>query len=256
MPRPVVVIPCFDEEERLDTAALLELVADGSLDLVLVDDGSTDRTLELLRELETQSPAIGVLTLPRNVGKAEAVRQGLLLAIDRGAENVAYYDADLSTPPHELQRILRELAARADLDVVLASRVRLLGRDIQRRAHRHYVGRVFATFASLTLALPVYDTQCGAKVFRVTDALRAALARPFTSTWVFDVELLARLLYPGEGVQPTRSEAVLEVPLLRWYDVAGSKLRPFDGLRAARDLALIARATRRTASFRRTRGRS
>ena len=97
----------------------------------------------------------------------------------------------------------------------------LLGHRIERSWARHYLGRLFATASSQVLGLPVYDTQCGAKVFRDGPALRAALATPFTSRWAFDVELLGRL---GTGAD----RRFLEVPLERWHDVGGSKLRPRD----------------------------
>jgi len=114
--------------------------------------------------------------------------------------------------------------------------VALLGHRIDRSAWRHYLGRLFATASSLVLRLSVYDTQCGAKVFRVTPALRTALAEPFTSRWAFDVELLQRLL--GAGVRPAQFE---EVPLRAWRDVGGSKLGPAAAIAAAADLARLAR---------------
>jgi len=248
----MVIIPCFDEELRLDVAALRSLAE--SLPLLLVDDGSTDGTLEILRGLADDAPAIEVLALPRNVGKAEAVRQGLLAAISTGAGVVAYYDADLSTPPEELVRLVETLTDGDGLEVVMAARVALLGRHIERRAHRHYLGRVFATFASLSLDLPVYDTQCGAKVLRVTPALEAALASPFRSRWAFDVELLGRMLYPGANIAAVPADAIVEVPLRAWHDTAGSKLGPAAMGRAAVELAVIARETRRTQSFRHRHG--
>lgn len=248
--RPVtVVIPCFDEEHRLDRPALAGLAAADGVSLLLVDDGSGDGTLRLLEELAREVDSIEVLALPSNQGKAEAVRAGLRAAIAHGADLVAYYDADLSTPPDELTRLVETLAGRDDLDVVMAARVALLGRHIERRAHRHYLGRVFATFASLSLDLAVYDTQCGAKVLRVTPTLEAALADPFRSRWAFDVELLARLLYPEAGVEPVAREAIVEVPLRVWRDKAGSKLGPTAMGRAALELGAIARDTRRRQSF-------
>ena len=252
MPATVAVIPCFDEALRLDLTALRTLAQ--SVPLLCVDDGSTDGTLEILRRLGDEVPAIEVLALPENVGKAEAVRQGLLTAIGSGAELVAYYDADLSTPPEELARLVETLTARDDLHVVMAARVALLGRHIERRARRHYLGRVFATFASLSLDLPVYDTQCGAKVFRVTPSLHSALGRPFRSRWSFDVELLSRLLFPEGPVEPTPLEAVIEVPLRSWKDVSGSKLGPYDMVKAALDLGRVARETRRRPSWRTAHG--
>jgi hypothetical protein len=116
--------------------------------------------------------------------------------------------------------------AERPADVLLGARVRLLGTRIERRAWRHYLGRVFATFASLALRLPVYDTQCGAKLFARSAALEAALARPFRSRWVFDVELLERMLAGAGGAPPLSPGRIREVPLAEWRDVGGSKLGP------------------------------
>ena len=120
----------------------------------------------------------------------------------------------------------------------MAARVGLLGRTIERRAARHYLGRVFATFASLALRLRVYDTQCGAKLFRVTPGVVDALSRPFRSSWVFDVELIGRLLRTSAA--PLPETAFEEVPLLEWHDVSGSKLGALEMARAAADLAVVA----------------
>src|SRR5262249_14604995 len=99
---------------------------------------------------------------------------------------------------------------------------------------RHYLGRVFATAASLILRLRVYDTQCGAKFFRAGPALAAALATPFSSRWAFDVELIGRLLC--EGLEPG---GFLEVTVHKWAVGGGSKLKAEPMLRSGLDLALI-----------------
>jgi len=119
-------------------------------------------------------------------------------------------------------------------------RVRLLGREISRRPARHYFGRVGATLISTTLGLAVYDTQCGAKVFRRSDALRDIFARPFLSRWIFDVEIIAR--YIERWGRETAAAAMCEQPVMRWHDVTGSKVKSHDFLRALRDLWKIKRA--------------
>ena len=243
----VVVVPCFNEEDRLDEDAFLALGRSPAVSLLFVDDGSRDGTPDVLSRMSTAGTRTAVLTLERNTGKAEAVRRGILRALDDGPGAVAYYDADLATPPDQLVRLIAILASRPELVAVLGSRVARLGGAIDRRAVRHYLGRAYATLASLALGITVYDTQCGAKVFRVTDALAAAVAHPFRSTWAFDVELLHRLLAGGPGAEPVHPDELLEEPLERWHDVGGSKLRVGAAVRALADLVVIARARRGTA---------
>jgi dolichyl-phosphate beta-glucosyltransferase len=125
--------------------------------------------------------------------------------------------------------------------------VALLGHSIDRRAARHYLGRMYATAASLALSVPVYDTQCGAKLFRAGPTLTAALSNPFPDPWSFDVELLARLLYPADDLPPLRPDEIVEVPLLEWRDVGGSKLDPAAALRS---LAALGGVRRRIAARR------
>jgi dolichyl-phosphate beta-glucosyltransferase len=240
-----VVVPCYDEAARFDADAFVGLAAKVDR-LLLVDDGSDDGTADLLDRVAARAgQGVHVIRLGRNGGKGEAVRAGMRAALDGGASITGYFDADLATPVDELLRLLDVLHGDASRDVVLASRVGLLGHAIERRLARHYLGRLYATAASLTLGVPVYDTQCGAKVFRDTPALRAALGTPFPDRWAFDVELLARLLHPGRGVPAVRPDAIVEVPLRAWRDVAGSKVRPAASVRAAIALLTVARGVRR-----------
>lgn len=244
MRETILVVPCFNESARLRDAEFLALARDADLGVLFVDDGSTDGTAERITRLAAGSDGrVTLHRLARNCGKAEAVRQGMLRAIAEGAANTGYADADLSTPAAELVRLVDEMR-RQRVQVVLGSRVRMLGRDIERRALRHYLGRVFATGASMALGLAVYDTQCGAKLFRVTPVLRAALATPFASRWAFDVELLGRLLARG-GRSGYAAADMIEVPLQRWSHAAGSKLTALDAARAGLDLLRIAWHVRR-----------
>ncbi|HEY6724403.1 MAG TPA: glycosyltransferase [Polyangiaceae bacterium] len=249
MQRTVVVIPCYNEAARLDTEALLGAVrAAPMLSFVLVDDGSSDATLELLSSLRDRAPeAFEVVALAKNQGKAEAVRQGMLAAFTRSPSVAGYFDADLATPLSELAP-MAQYFDDTRVHLVMGSRVKLLGRHVSRSPLRHYLGRVFASSASMILGLEVYDTQCGAKLFRDTPAIRSLFESPFSVTWTFDVELLARLAAlaaRGEVLVPERS--VVEHPLAEWRDVSGSKLRPDAALRAVAELARLWRKYPRTA---------
>jgi glycosyltransferase involved in cell wall biosynthesis len=236
MSRVTLVVPCFNEARRFSASDFSRLLEAEEISLLLVDDGSTDGTVDVLRAFSEQHPErVAVLELEKNRGKAEAVRLGMLDVIAGQSDVVGYIDADLATPTTEVIRLVRTLID-SDAAAVIGARVARLGADINRDAARHYLGRVFATFASIALRKQVYDTQCGAKFFRVTTFLESSLDRPFRSKWAFDVELLGRLL--GDG------QAIMEVPLQQWQDVAGSKLKLRSMLRAGLDLVQISRDLR------------
>jgi dolichyl-phosphate beta-glucosyltransferase len=243
----VLVVPCYNEATRLQAPAFLDFVARRPfVRLLFVDDGSVDGTMAVLERMALEASAgIRAMRLPRNQGKAEAVRRGLLEALDGNPALVGFWDADLSTPLSAITDFLSVAAKFPDLDVILGSRVLLMGRDIRRKTSRHYLGRVFATAASLALDLPVYDTQCGAKVFRANDALRRVLAAPFRSPWIFDVEILARYLaIPVADGGGLRSSRIYELTVPAWHDVPGSKLKAFDFIRSIAELVAIWRDRR------------
>jgi dolichyl-phosphate beta-glucosyltransferase len=225
MKRVCLVIPCFNERNRLPRCQILESVqSQAALSICFVDDGSTDGTRDVLAALKESAPhSIDVITLDRNCGKAEAVRQGILHATRSNRfEFVGYWDADLSTPLGELDGLIADLSGTPARVLAMGSRVKRLGALIDRRLFRHITGRMFATCASLILRLPVYDSQCGAKLFR-RDAAAAVFRDRFLTQWLFDVETLARLRN-RLGVNGVL-ETVAEVPLKHWTDVDGSKLR-------------------------------
>ncbi len=235
----MIVIPCYKEAERLSSAKVGALIACPRIDVLFVDDGSNDGTRALLEEIAAKHTGrIGVLNFEVNRGKAEAVRKGLLRALVDGYEVVGFADADFATPPGEIVRLLDKLE-RSGVEIVLGSRVLLLGTTIKRSPVRHVVGRLFATVASLAVGTPVYDTQCGAKFFRATDALHAALAEPFSSRWSFDVEFLCRLFGRLESTAITSAAQAIEVPLREWRDVEGSKLHLVSMVKAFAELLLI-----------------
>jgi len=246
VPKTIVVIPCFNEAERLAPADYLAAWRSlPDLSLLFVDDGSTDATASLVSEIcEHDSERLQRMQLPVNQGKAEAVRLGLVHALASGADVVGYFDADLATPLSELPGMLQEFA-NPEIYAVFGSRVGLLGRRIQRSQLRHYFGRAFATAASAMLGIAVYDTQCGAKLFRNLPEIRDVFAQPFCVRWTFDVEILARCLrYTRSATLAPVESGIVEHPVMEWRDVEGSKLRVRDGLRAILELLRIRRVYR------------
>jgi len=233
-----IVVPCYNESKRLrvdEFERFLDSDQQGCV-LIFVDDGSRDQTVAVLEGIRKRSKdRVMVLQQPVNRGKAEAVRVGMNYAFDQRLPYAGFWDADLATPLAAIASFVDLLAIRPELDMVFGARVRLLGRHVERRASRHYMGRAFATAASLVLRLPIYDTQCGAKLFRCTPEMRTVFAEPFLSRWIFDIEIIARYI----SVMKSPDEAarhIYELPLKSWVDVKGSKLGPHDFARAAYDL--------------------
>jgi len=242
----VMVVPCYNEAGRLSPEAFrafAESWRHGSF--LFVDDGSTDHTFAVLAKLQATFPTgFDVLRLPGNVGKAEAVRLGVLQALRSEPAYVGFWDADLAIPLDAIPLFEAVFRDRPQTEVVLGARVKLLGRDVQRKPVRHYLGRVFATAVAIVVGVQVYDSQCGAKLFRATSTVRALFATPFRSRWIFDVEILVRFLQLRGRDAAHGAEALLyELPLPVWHDVDGSKLRPRDFGQAMIDLARIYRGS-------------
>jgi glycosyltransferase involved in cell wall biosynthesis len=240
--KTTIVVPCYNEAARLPVDLFSKFVDElPDIDFILVNDGSRDSTLSLLQGLEARNPErFSVLDQNSNQGKAEAVRIGMNAAFERGSDYVGYFDADLATPLQEIPRLRAVLDENQAIQIVLGSRVQLLGRHIQRQRVRHYLGRVFATVASESLGLRVYDTQCGAKIFRSSALTRSLFVDPFVTNWVFDVEILARLIAATrKSTAPPAEEIIFELPLNEWVDIAGSRVRPIDFVRAIFEICQI-----------------
>jgi dolichyl-phosphate beta-glucosyltransferase len=236
-----LVIPCYNEFDRIPVDRYLEFLSQNiEWTLIFVDDGSQDDTIVKLRNLHRAHPRqVVVLRLEKNSGKAEAVRVGMRFGLEQlDSELIGFADADLAAPLNEVLLLDRALARHADVVGALGIRLSLLGRRIHRKRVRALLGRTFARLASWALRIRIRDTQCGMKLFRNNAALRAALRAPFQSRWVFDVELIKRLLGSHPSNLSSR-ELLWEQPLDAWEEIPGSRLKPHDFLTVGFDFVRI-----------------
>lgn len=238
----IIVVPCYNEALRFPVAAFRDHLQQNSLHrFLLVNDGSRDQTTQVLTRLVAEFPdRLRLVDNQENRGKAEAVRQGMQMALaeleQAGGGIAGFWDADLATPLNAIADLARIFDERPEVVMVFGARVQLLGRQIVRKPIRHYLGRCFATVVSTMMRLPIYDTQCGAKLFRYTSWTPRLFEENFLSRWVFDVEILARYLTMQNGPAAPREKGIYEYPLMKWEDVDGSKVKPTDFLKALQQL--------------------
>jgi dolichyl-phosphate beta-glucosyltransferase len=225
-----IVIPAYNEQERLPRTVMttLHYCAAQKLDfeLIIVDDGSTDGTLSLVRLYEKSDGRIRALACP-HAGKGSAVRLGMLNA--RG-QFVLFMDADGATPLHEIATLAAAL--ESGNDVAVGSRVihESAQVEVHTSLHRRLIGRLFAMLVNLFALRGIADTQCGFKMFRRSAALQIFSLQKL-SGFAFDVEILfiARRL----------SLTIVEIPI-NWAAQPGSKVNLVtDSMKMLWDISLI-----------------
>jgi glycosyltransferase involved in cell wall biosynthesis len=233
-----IIIPFFNEELRIGEGKYLkELSSKLDADFFYVNDGSTDNTKSKLEELSHTTRA-RIVNLAVNSGKGEAIRAGLLQATKIGNyDAVGYLDADGAFPVSEVVRSL-ELAkstflSMPKIEIFIASRIKLAGKDINRSPVRHYLSRLIITLIGLRTKNMPYDSQSGLKFFRTSDALTEAINDSFTR-WFFDLELMSRL-----GMQ--KRDCTWEEPVNSWSDIKGSKIGLSSIFSIAKELLAVIR---------------
>jgi glycosyltransferase involved in cell wall biosynthesis len=232
-----VVIPAFNEERGIAAAVTaardwLEARAAGDWELIVVDNASTDATVERLRRL-VDEPRVRVLENDRNRGKGYSMRRGMLAA---RAPLRLHCDADCTGSFESLERMLELLGG---CDVVVGSRLAAGARVAQRQPlHRRMVGRTFVELCRRVLGEPIHDLYCGFKLWRA-EAAEAAYSRTKLEDWVFDAEVLA--MARALGYRPCETG-------IAWSDRDGSRLSmPRVLVPALRDLLAARRRVRREA---------
>jgi dolichyl-phosphate beta-glucosyltransferase len=212
-----LIIPAYNEETRLgETLRKVHAWMRDHFErfeITVVDDGSTDRTAEVVTNFSQHAPEVELLSLRQNSGKGYAVRAGMLSA---DGEFVIFTDADLSTPIEEVAKALDLM--RQGWDVVIGSRA-LPESDVQVRQNflRETMGKIFNRIVRLFSGLPFPDTQCGFKCF-TQKAAKDIFSRAVINGFAFDVEALV--------LAKTLGYRVTDMPI-RWVNSPASKVRIF-----------------------------
>jgi dolichyl-phosphate beta-glucosyltransferase len=217
-----IIIPAYNEGARVGATldkVLAHVTEQGwDAEIVVVDDGSCDNTVEIIRGYAEKNPRLRLLQNPGNRGKGYSVRNGMLQA--RG-ELLLFSDADLSSPIEEADKLFAAMAGGADI----AIGSRWLRRDLQTQRqplYRQLFGRVFNLMLRMVLGLRFKDTQCGFKAFTRSSA-KTIFPLQRIERWGFDPELL--YLARKKGFK------VAEVPV-EWAHREGTRISPLrDGTR-------------------------
>ena len=230
-----IVIPCFNESKRLQSDKFIEhLEKNPQLSFMFVNDGSSDQTLIMLKNMAKRSPRSHFIDLPKNSGKAEAVRQGMLEASKEEYTHIGFLDADLTISLETASEMIQMLYVE-EKEFIYASRKKRVLSNKNQNLFRKLLSLSFSKVSRFMIGLPVNDTQCGSKFFRA-HLIPVLFKNSFISKWVFDVEVFFRFkFYFEEQVE----ENLLEYPLIHWDDNTTTKIKLKDYLKVPLHLLKI-----------------
>ena len=230
-----LVVPVFNESSRWNAQYWREIQG-GGVSLFFVNDGSSDNTSQILGEIEDAV----VLNLQKNVGKAEAVRIGMLHAADPEYkfECVGFLDADGAFDVSEVHSVMNRSNIFFDLGfkAVWTSRVKLSGRQIERTALRHIIGRIISSLLAYAYKPFPYDSQCGFKLYRCDEKFIESLNYKSKTRWFFELEHFSNYFSTTNQLLN-----VWEEPLNAWREIPGSKIYSLGSFRILRELSIIYR---------------
>jgi len=209
-----IIIPAFNEEKRIERSLkyALDYTKSHSLEyeIIVVDDGSNDKTCEIVKEF---SPEVRLLALNKNQGKGAAVRAGMLSA--KGEIRI-FTDADFSTPIYELEKIVEKINMGADICIGSRALDPNMIKEHQ-PFYREFMGKIFNKFVQLLLVRGIKDTQCGFKGF-TGKAAELVFNQAKIDRFSFDVEIL--FLAKKENLK-------IEQVAVEWYNDERSRVNPF-----------------------------
>jgi dolichyl-phosphate beta-glucosyltransferase len=229
-PKYSIVIPAYNESARIPATleAVVACIRDRGWDaeVIVVNDGSTDSTAQIVRDISRQAPEVRLLENPGNHGKGYSVRNGVLHAL---GDVVMFTDSDLSAPIEEAERLFAAIASGAD--IAIGSRWLESGRQTHRQPlYRQVFGRCFNIVCRMVMQLPFADTQCGFKAF-TRAAAQTVFQLQTIERWGFDPEILFVAL--------KRGFRIVEVPVSWAHDERTRISYLKDGLQMLKELAMI-----------------
>lgn len=218
-----LVIPVYNESTRWEGQYFSKIAGLADLQLLFVNDGSTDNSNDLISKLVEFHSNVTLVNLEVNVGKAEAVRRGMSIAMGLPNTNiVGYLDSDGAFSFQDIQAIVESANYSKSGESATwwwTSRRRDVNTRIERSFLRHLIGRSVAAILSWRDASLPYDTQSGFKLFVVDEALEMVIRKPFITRWFVDLEIFYRY-----KIFTLSEPKILEVQLRDWKEVSDSKL--------------------------------
>jgi len=225
-----IIIPCYNEEKRLNVTAFLDFIhTENDFHICFVNDGSTDDTITVLKDIQSKNPVkVSVIDIKNNSGKAAAVTVGARHLHRRGdIAFIGFIDADLSTDFKDFEGLVKTLKTNHTLSMVFGSRAKDASEAIEKDTIRAFFSKIIKMLVFFILRLPIEDTQCGAKVFRA-ELVPVLFKSDFFSRWLFDVEMFLRMKKHFGKVLILNK--IYEQPLERWVHMEDSKLGLKDSL--------------------------
>ena len=212
-----VVVPCFNEAKRLNGLFFENMTRELGCNVVFVNDGSTDETLNVLYKI-CSNDRMSVINLVENGGKAAALKAGLQRAEVLNMKFAVACDADQSNSIEDIQSLVQVLLKSDHVDIASAARVPLAGSDVQRKTSRKWAGRIVATLLGNVTNITIYDPMSPLKAYRLSSLGILDYYKPRTK-WFGEIELL-RFIYAARN----ENFCLVEVPMHHWRDKAGGHL--------------------------------